>query len=306
MSFSSDVKEELARLIPESDCCLTAQAYGMLQLGRSFTASLVSLHTENAAVAMAYQSFVATVCGLTSSDLPLSVRSSGIHAVIVPDAAHRLHILERFGHGSSDVVIRLNRANFECDSCPSAYLRGAFLGCGTVTDPNADYHLEFSVPYYRLSRDLLALMGELGLHARAVRRKGNYIVYLKESGQIEDCLTMIGATNASLELMSIKMVKDIRNTANRIANCESANIDKTVSAAMVQIQAIRDIEQQQGLDGLPLELRELAVLRMDNPDMSLRELGEMLDPSISRSGVNHRLRRLMEIADDLKAHRIKT
>lgn len=300
MSFSSDVKEELAQLIPESGCCAVTQAYGLLELGRSFSPSSIALHTENAAVASAYQSSVASVCGLQLSDLPISVRPSGIHVVNVPEEAHRHRIISRFGHSSADVVLRLNRANFECESCPSAYLRGAFLSCGAITDPNVDYHLEFSVPYYRLSRDLLALMGELGFNARLVRRKGNYVIYLKESGQIEDCLTMIGATNASLELMSIKMVKDIRNAANRIANCESANIDKTVTAAMAQIQAIREIEQHQGLDGLPEELRELARLRLDNPDLSLRELGELLQEPISRSGVNHRLRRLKEMADDMK------
>ena len=297
MSFSSEAKEELARLIPGNSCCKTAEAYGLLECGHSFSASSISLQTENAVVSAAYRSFVETVCGLDPAALPESVRSSGIHIVSVPLAGDRARIIERFGHTVKDVSNRLNRANFECELCASAYLRGAFLSCGAVTDPNADYHMELSVPFHRLSLDLLALIGELGFNARLVRRKGNNIIYLKESGQIEDCLTLMGATKASLELMGVKMVKDIRNNANRIANCENANIDKTVSAAMKQVAAIREIERRQGLDSLPEELGELARLRLENPDLSLRELGEHLKQPISRSGVNHRLNRLLEMAD---------
>lgn len=297
MSFSSEAKEELARLIPGNFCCKTAEAYGLLECGHSFSASSISLQTENAVVSAAYRSFVETVCGLDPAALPESVRSSGIHIVSVPLAEDRERIIERFGHTVKDVSNRLNRANFECESCASAYLRGAFLSCGAVTDPNADYHMELSVPFHRLSLDLLALIGELGFNARLVRRKGNNIIYLKESGQIEDCLTLMGATKASLELMGVKMVKDIRNNANRIANCENANIDKTVSAAMKQVAAIREIERRQGLDSLPEELGELARLRLENPDLSLRELGEHLKQPLSRSGVNHRLNRLLEMAD---------
>ena len=208
-------------------------------------------------------------------------------------------MLERFGHSPADLAVRLNRANLECDGCAPALLRGAFLACGAVIDPASGYHMEFSVPYYNLCRDLLSLLRELGFHAKQVCRKGAQVVYLKESEQIEDCLTLMGATNASLELMGIKMVKDIRNNANRVTNCESANIDKTVAAAAVHLDAVRKIEAHGGLDLLPEELREVARLRLENPDMSLRELGETMDPPLSRSGINHRLRRIVEHADKL-------
>ena len=300
MSFSSEVKEELAKLIPEESCCNTAQAYGLLECGHSFSLTSISLKTENAEVSSVYRSFTETVCGLNSTALIETVRSSGIHIISVPQESDRIKIIERFGHSVDDIAIRINRANFECESCAASYIRGAFLSCGTVTDPNADYHMEFSLPFYRLSLDLLSLMGELGFNARLSRRKGSNIIYLKESGQIEDCLTLMGATNSSLELMGVKMVKDIRNTANRITNCENANIDKTVDAAVKQIDAIRKIEQTQGLDSLPDDLRELALIRLKNPDLSLRELGEQLNVPISRSGVNHRLNRLMKITDNLK------
>ena len=297
MSFSSDVKEELSPLLPESNCCIAAQTYGMLECGHAFSAASISLQTENAAVAQLYRAMVSTVCDLPPEALQQTARAGGLHQVVVEDAKDRLHILERFGHAANDITLRLNRANFDCENCASAYLRGAFLSGGVVTDPNVDYHLELSVLYTQLSRDILFLMNELGLHARMTRRKGTNIVYIKESEQIEDALTMMGAVSASLELMNIKMVKDIRNTANRIANCESANIDKTVTAALTQARAIRTLEEAVGLENLPEDLKEIAQLRLDNPDLSLRELGERLTVPLSRSGVNHRLRRLLEMAE---------
>lgn len=300
MSFSSDVKEELMKIVPNSSCCRAAQAYGMLECGHAFSPDAVSLQTENGRVAETYRAFVADACGLPASALRIERRPSGIHCVSAEDGADRLRILERFGHSAKEVTHRLNRANFDCEQCPAAYLRGAFLSCGAVTNPSVDYHIEFSLPYYTLSRDIETLMKELGFQPRLVKRKGDNIVYLKESEQIEDCLTLMGATNASMAMMNVKIVKGIRNTANRITNCESANIDKTVSASIGQVKAIRRIEQNQGLDSLPDELRELARLRVEHPDLSLRELGELLSEPLSRSGVNHRLKRIMEWAENVK------
>jgi DNA-binding protein WhiA len=158
------------------------------------------------------------------------------------------------------------------------------------------------VPHYRLSRDLLALLNEMGLHAKYINRKGGHVVYFKESEQIEDCLTRMGAANASLELMGVKMVKNIRNNANRVTNCENANIDKTVAASAAQVDAVKRILAAGSLDALPPDLRTLAALRLENPELSLRELGEELaqrGEKLTRSGINHRLRRIMAFADKL-------
>ncbi len=301
MSFSSDAKNELAAQVPKQSCCAVAQAYGLLEFGNSFSASSIFLKTENKAVAAVYRSFTITVCGLEPGSITESASASGILTIKMPSELDRIRVIERFGHAQNDISIRINRANFECDDCAAAYLRGAFLSSGAATDPNVDYHLELSTPFHRLSLDMITLMGELGFKARLVRRKGNNIIYLKESEQIEDCLTLMGANNATLELMRIKMIKDIRNKANRITNCESANIGKTATASVGQIAAIRKIERQQGFNSLPDELKELALLRLDNPDMSLRELGENLKKPLSRSGVSHRMRRIIELAKiDLK------
>ena len=299
LSFSADVKRELTETIPDKPCCRAALCYGLLEFGHAFSGGQISLQTEQEGVAVLYASLTAEVCGLDVAALPLQNRSSGFAIVTVEGEAALRRVLDRFGHSPSDVSVRLNRANLECDDCPAALLRGAFLACGAVGNPETGYHLEFSVPYYNLSRDLLALLRELGFGAKHVCRKGAHIVYFKESEQIEDCLTLMGAPNASLELMGVKMVKDIRNNANRVTNCESANIDKTVAAAAVHVEAVRKIEARGGLELLPEDLREAARLRLENPDMSLRELGEAMEPPLSRSGVNHRLRRIVEFAEKL-------
>ncbi|MCI8554422.1 MAG: DNA-binding protein WhiA [Clostridiales bacterium] len=297
MSFSSQIKNELALASADRPCCRGAQLYGMLEMGHSFSGAAVSLQTEYEAGARRYASLLCQVCGIGEPPVQLPAKAGGFYTVALAAAADRARVLERFGHTPEELTLRLNRANLECEECAAHYLRGAFLVCGAAAAPSAGYHLEFSVPHYPLSRDLLALLRELDFNARLVRRKGSPVVYFKESGQIEDCLTLMGAVTSSLDLMNVKIIKHVRNRANRLTNCESANIDKTVSASAVQIEAIRRLEARGGLLSLPDELKELALLRLDNPELSLRELGELLEPPLSRSGVNHRLHRLMELAE---------
>lgn len=299
MSFASQVKAELAQLSPASLCCRKAQAYGMAQGGHSFGRGGVSLQTENQTIALLYRALLTEVTG---ADFRLQQPSGerGFYLVCTATQQDTARVLAAFGHSEKDVAVRLNRANLECDGCAHAYLRGLFLSCGTVSNPQSSYHLECCVPYYNLSRDLPHLFAEAGIRVRCVRRKGDHILYVKESEQIEDCLTVMGAVNATLELMNVKLVKDIRNKTNRVINCENANIDKTVAAAAAQLQAVNRIRQKTGgLDALPPELRELAELRLQNPDMSLRELGQALETPISRSGVNHRMQRILAFAQEV-------
>lgn len=298
MSFSSDVKRELCELVPEKTCCRKAELYGMLEGGRSFSASRISLQTELEEVAALYSALMREFAGVSPVLAEPVGEASKFRTLLVP-AEHCRQVGEVFGHDLSSYALRLNRANLECEECAAAYLRGVFLTCGAMTTPQIGYHLEFTIPYYHLAGDWKALFSEWGLTTREIRRKGHYVLYFKESEQIEDCLTLMGAMNASLELMNIKMVKDIRNNANRIANCENANIDKTVAAASRHVAAVRIILQACGLEALPEDLRELAALRLENPDYSLRELGAALTVPLSRSGVNHRLERIMEFAEHL-------
>ncbi len=300
MSFSADVKIELTDALPDKPCCRAAQAYGMLEFGHAFGGREISLQTEQTAVADLYARLTAQVCGVQAPEADTVRRRTTLQVRRYTDADARRRVLERFGHSPREVSVRLNRANVDCEQCARALLRGAFLVCGAVTDPNHDYHLEFSVPHYNLSRDLLSLLGEVGFPAKAVTRNGSYVVYIKESERIEECLTYLGAPRATLELMNVKMVKSIRNNTNRRLNFENANIDKTVAAAGVHMDAVRRIEETCGLAALPEELQALARLRLENPDMSLRDLGAAMDPPLSRSGVNHRLQRILAFADKLE------
>ena len=293
MSFSSDIKRALAGTLPESPCCRAALLYGLLECGRAFSALDISLQTEHPAVADLTETLFSEQCRV-----PLA-REQGRFVILSVDGAHRAVVLHRFGHREDDVSIRLNRGNFDCEGCTAAYLRGVFLACGAVSDPNADYHLELNVPSYTLSRDVQLLLTEEGLPPKCLRRKGDYVLYYKDSGQIEDFLTLIGATSASLEMMNVKIIKNIRNSVNRMNNCENANLDKSIEAGARQAEAIRRIERHGGLRQLPEDLRPLAQLRRDNPDLSLRELGQVLEPPLSRSGVCHRLTRICRFADNL-------
>ena len=185
MSFSSDVKTELAGLPVEKACCRTALAYGLLQMGRAFTGNAISLQTENEAVASLYARLIPVICGISSLAAVTppedGEKKKTYYMITVEEEAQRRRVLERFGHTTGDVAVRLNRANLECDDCAAAYLRGAFLSCGAVTDPRADYHMEFSVPYFNLSRDLMSLLREQNFSPRMVRRAGSHVIYFKES-----------------------------------------------------------------------------------------------------------------------------
>ena len=300
MSFSSEAKKEIAAEMPDKLCCRTAQAYGMLQCGHAFSADEISLQTESEEIADTYDRLVSRICSVPRPTRDTLRRRTALHQSVIADPAHRLAVLERFGHSAGEVALRLNRANLDCDACARAYLRGAFLVCGAVTDPEKDYHLEFAIPHYNLSRDLLTLLREVDFPAKATTRGGNYIVYIKGSEAIEDCLTYLGATMAALQMMGVKMVKSIRNDTNRRINCESANIDKTVQAAGAQMDALQKIEDTCGLTALPEELQAVAQLRLAHPEMSLRDLGAAMDPPLSRSGVNHRLQRIIKFAEGLK------
>lgn len=300
MSFSTEAKKEIAALMPDKLCCRTAQIYGMLECAHAFSAAEISLQTEQEEIADLYDRMVSRICSVPRPVRTTLRRRTTLWQSTIPDAHLRRQVLEHFGHGEKEVSLRLNRANLDCDACARAYLRGAFLVCGAVTDPEKDYHLEFATPRYHLSRDLLALFREVNFPAKIVTRGGSYVVYIKGSEAIEDCLTYLGATKAALEMMGVKMVKSIRNDTNRRINCESANIDKTVQAAVAQVEAVRRIESVCGLSALPEELQEVARLRLDNPDLSLRDLGALLDPPLTRSGVNHRLQRILKFAADLE------
>ena len=301
MSFSSEIKGELCAVEFKRECCLRAECYGAWLFSRCFSRKENAFVTENGAVARRMLELAAAGAGV-SGELTFGVsrRQKPAYRVSLPEESSRLAMLEEFGHTGQETSLRLNRANLENPCCAAGFLRGAFLTCGTATDPNKEYHLEFAVPYRNLANDLYTLLCEVDafpLTPAVAARKGGYVVYVKESGPIEDLLTYLGAPGAAMELMQVKMYKEAKNNINRKTNFETANMDKTYSASARQTAAIAVISDTVGLGSLPENLRELAQLRLDEPEMTLRELGERL--GISRSGVNHRLQRLLELGEKI-------
>ncbi len=297
MSFCSEIKKEISASPLPRACCRHAFAYGLLQCAHAFGLEEMSIQTEHRAVAAAYAAVITALFeDVSFFEQTLPRKSGSYYTVSVADESDRRTILESFGHTGLETSTRLNRAVLDCEGCAAAYLRGAFLSCGAISDPENAYHLELSLPLYKLTMDISALLKETDIDVKYIVRKGTNVLYLKNSDTIADLLTLVGAQNGSLQFYQTIMMKDIRNKINRTTNCESANLDKTVNAAADQIAALRHIEENGGLASLPTDLQELAQLRLEHPEYSLRELGEALTPPLTRSGVNHRLRRIMEFA----------
>lgn len=296
MSFSSDVKSEISKTENISSCCFHAQVYGLV-LFAHFSKYNLSITSENSDVFELYLSYLKDYCGVNPTISDTGTKK--LTAYLKTDD-EKSKVFDKFGHSLTETSLRINRANISEECCQSAFLRGAFLACGTVTDPERGYHLEFVVPYKRLCMDFMKFMDELGLKPKYIIRKGNHIIYFKDSESIEDILAIIGAQSASLHIMGIKIEKDVKNTVNRRLNFEISNINKTVNAAKQQVEAIELIEKTMGISALPDNLQELARLRLDNPEASLSELEKLLDEPITRSGINHRLSRIVKIAEKIK------
>lgn len=294
MSFSQDVKNELLQIEYESSCCERALLYGLLIFGKSFSAYEISMQTENEGIAKLYKTLIKKYCNV-KCEIVVSPKGRSF-SVCIAQKSDCDKILGAFGHVDTG-SLKINHSNFDCDNCAHAFLAGAFLSCGTVSDPKKDYHLEFTVPYLNLSKSLITFLEETELSPKLSNRKGYNIVYFKGSGSIEDCLYLMGASSAMFEMMNIEIVKDFRNKANRTANCETANIEKTVRASYEHMAAIYKIEETKGLDFLKNDLKEMAVLRRDHPEASLAELSKL--SGMSRSGVNHRLKKIVEIAESM-------
>lgn len=296
MSFSSDVKSEISKAENISSCCFHAQVYGLV-LFAHFSKYNLSITTENTDVFSLYVSYLREYCGVEPI---ISKSGTKKMTAYVKTDADKTKVFDKFGHSFNEATLRINRANISDECCAGAFLRGAFLSCGTVTSPESGYHLEFVVPYKKLCTDLMKFLDELNLNPKYIVRKGNHIVYFKDSESIEDILAIIGAQDASLYVMGIKIEKDVKNKVNRKLNFEMSNISKTVDAAQIQISSIELIESRQGLSSLPDNLQKIARLRLEYPESSLSELEKLLDEPISRSGINHRLNKIVKIAQDIE------
>ncbi len=298
MSFSSKTKAELCRASLTRACCVQAELYGVLLYCHTFTHRELRVVTEQAAFAQRLEKLLHRAADLrperrsgedTGGKIILSLRGQAelerLCAIygLEPERSPSHHI---------------NLGVLEEECCRVSFLRGAFLAGGSITDPNKGYHMEFITSHFSVSREAAALLRELGFRAGEISRGGNYVTYFKQSEVIEDLLTTLGAPLAAMELMNAKAQKELANGVNRRTNCEYANLGKTVDAAQDQLRAIRALERQGKLGTLSPKLREAAVLRLENPEMSLSQLADITSPPVSKSSLHHRLKKLMEMAEE--------
>ncbi len=273
----------------------------MLIFGRAFGITEISLMTEIQAVAEHYCTSIRDLTGVTPEVI---CSKAGNYKINIPTRADRLKVLEYFGYTGKEITLRINLSNLEQsneDCCSKAFLRGAFLVCGSVTDPEKDYHIEFSVTKAKLCEDLMQVIGDLGLRCKKIVRNNSYVVYAKEAESIEDYIGIMGANNAFLEVMQTRAMKDIKNQINRRSNFESANMSRSIEAGLKQVTLIEEVLSKIKLSDMTKDLGELCSLRLENPDISLDELGKMMNPELSRSAVSRRFKKLEKIAAELKA-----
>ncbi|WP_024622232.1 DNA-binding protein WhiA [Metaclostridioides mangenotii] len=312
MSFSTDTKNELARILPEERSVAVAELAAIVKSAGSI--QIAGYKKINLKILTELNSIARKVFKLLKNNFDINttisinknqmLKRNNSYVLTVTDEMGATELLRELGMLESGdgffTVDKVPEKLIEQDECKRAFLRGAFLGGGSISDPDKSYHMEFVTNSEEFAISLKDLINSIGLNSKIVPRKSNHIVYLKESEQISDLLSVIGAHNALLSLQNTKILKEMRNNVNRIVNCETANLSKTVNAAVRQVEDINLIQRTIGISNLPMNLQEIAQIRVEYEDMTLKELGEMLDPPIGKSGVNHRLRKIGEIAERLR------
>lgn len=298
LSHTSQLKREILAAKQWRSSYKKQLACGLLQFAQRYSPDEMSLTTMEGQSARFYAALVPRLVPLAGTITTTQTETAGrvTHTVQVDAPEDRRGVLNYFA------MLYPEGVTFDLlggEHGTAAFLAGAFLACGSLADPAKKYHLEFALTRPDQVQRITGMLSEVGFLPRLVQRRGLPLVYFHDSQQIEDLLTFLGCPRLSLELMGVKILKERRNAANRASNCDNANIDKTVGAAQQQIAAIRKILDLRGEDSLPDDLRELALLRLDEPELSLRELGQQLSAPLSRSGVNHRLTRMIAMAEEL-------
>ncbi len=312
MSFSSRVKEELSRQVPKSRHCQIAEIAAILGFTGKLEAcgggNVLRVYTESLPLARKYFTLMksafsasCTVAARQSSYL----KKGRIFVLTLSDpeiTGKALRAVKWRNEKNEDIRSPLiaDEVLVQNACCRRAFLRGAFLSAGSMSDPEKSYHFEIVCDSMEKARQLMGIINSFGMDSKIVARKKSYVVYLKEGSQIVDMLNIMKAHVALMDLENVRIIKEMRNSVNRQVNCETANINKTVSAAVRQVEDIRFIRSVKGLGSLPDNLREMAEIRLAYPQAPLKELGELMDPPIGKSGVNHRLRKLSEIARELR------
>jgi len=296
LSFSYDTKTELCRLPTGKNCCAVAECYGLLLFCNTFSAREIRLVTGNEALGRRIEELFGKAYSLSFDMLPERSKT-GRQAYMINYSEKLERVFDTYGYSASNLLAHhVNLGVLEEECCRRSFIRGAFLMGGAITDPAKSYHLEMVTDHYNVSREIYTLLLDMGLSPKTTARGGNYVIYFKQSSSIEDYLALIGAPLAAMELMSTKIEKDLRNAVNRKVNCDTANVTKTIDAAAAHILAITKIQSSDIFDALPEKLRQTARLRLENPELSIKELAEASTPPVTKSCLNHRLRKLVEIA----------
>jgi DNA-binding protein WhiA len=300
-SFAYRAKSELCRTGVQKLCCARAEAYGVLLFCNTFTPAEVRIITENPEFAARLPKLFRRAFSIQFDRVPGSGEAHGKLIFQITDRAKLEHIINQLGFDArQSLALHVNFGLLEEDCCRTSFLRGAFFAGGSVTDPGKRYHLELATSHQQASREVSTLLTEMGFLPRTVMRGANSVIYFKQSEHIEDFLTKIGAPVAAMDVMTAKVDKMIRNGANRVMNCDMANVNKMLDAAKEQQDAIERLRDTGVLETLPEKLRQAAELRLEYPELSLNQLAALCDPPVSKSCINHRMRKILEIARKTK------
>jgi len=298
-SFSAGAKAEMCRSIPSKNCCVLAECFGVLLFCNSFSADSIRIITESREFALILPKLFHKAFNLDFDVLP-GAESAGKQVFAVSDGRKIEKIMAAYGFDrESTFSLRVNLPVVEEDCCKTAFLRGAFLAGGSVTDPGKGYHLEFATTHHGVARQTYALVEDvMGFYPKSASRGGGQVLYLKQSDLISDCLTHLGAPVAAMGILEAKLEKELNNKVNRRCNCDDANTSKVVEAAQEQLSAIRILQERGQLEHLPQKLLSAAKARMDNPEASLTELAAMMEPPITKPAMNHRLKKLVALTKE--------
>ena len=298
MSFASNVRSELCRTPLTRHCCAVAESYGVLLYCTACTGKLIRIVTESRDFAARLPQLFRKAFGVSFDEQPTRPDQGGKLIFQITDGRKIAAIFEAFGLSAGESLgLHINLGVLEEDHCQVSFLRGAFLAGGSVTDPEKRYHLELATSHIMVNAEAYALLLELDFSPKDTVRGGERILYFKQSTAIEDFLTLIGAPVCAMQIMEAKVEKDLRNEVNRRVNCDTANLTKTVDAAQEQLTAIRALQAAGRFEALPERLRTTAELRLQYPEATLAELAAMHTPPLTKSAVNHRLRKLQSAAN---------
>ena len=299
ISFAGKAKAEICRLVPQKRCCALAQCFGVLLFCNTFGADGIRIITESKDFAQILPKLFKKAFNLSFDIFP-EPDTSGKLLFQIQDPEKLSLIMESYGFAIADTLsLHINLPVVEEDCCKSAFLRGAFLAGGSVTDPEKGYHLELATTHQSVARECYTLMEEVvGFYPKTAQRGGGQVLYLKNSDLISDLLTFLGAPVAAMGIIETKLEKELNNKVNRRCNCDDANTSKVVEAAQEQLLAIRMIRQKGIFEQLPVKLQQAILAREENPEASLTELAAMMEPPITKPAMNHRLKKLVQLAQE--------